>query len=381
MTSSGAVRIRLSGGLSWIGPWRLRPVALGLVFALLALLITLGPNNRGELGWSLVASSLVPSILAGVGAAGWAAIGRQWQQRHGVRWPSYLVVLAAIAATNALLRLFYSAAANAPEAELPAGVLFVRAFVVALVVNMFIGLLTRRLELQVAATEQALDLARQQQVELIRADEETRRQVSAFLHDRVQAELIAISLELQAAAHEPSEPDQQSLIQLVQRLETLRALDVRSAARTLSPNLDEIDLQTALEELAIQYEPSFAVSIDVDPSIDEGRNELGGRVMLASYRIIEQALLNCAVHAEASHVDIRVARIASGVRVTVADDGKGLPVESTPGRGTTIIAAWVRALDGTWSLRNRLGGAGCELRAELPADGGPHVGIEASLPL
>lgn len=360
--------------VSAIGPYPIRPVVLAGTMAFLSILVTLVPTT--EYWWTFNAFErvFVPAVLTGGGTAVWATLGRAWQRRHGVHWGSYLVFVMLMGSTVPLIRTYYEAAPDLPSGSLGPIPPYIRAVVAVLLVNMLIGSTTRRLQAQVDATEEALEVAREQQLQILAADEEARRQIASLLHDRVQAELIAVCLEMRSVAHELPDREHSQIDPLIQRLETLRSLDLRNAARALSPNLDAVDLQTALEELAVPFEASILIVIDVDPMIDERRHELGDSLLLACYRIVEQGLINVASHARASRVDISIWRHGQTVTIRVVDDGIGLSNQPRHGFGWAVITTWVRAVHGQWQYARRAGDPGTELRADLPVvAGGSHL--------
>ena len=355
------------------GPYPIRPALLAGTVGILALLLMLVPSTAY---WWKSETSLAAVMTGALIAGGtWvlALLGRAWQRRHGVHWASYLLILVLAGIVAALLRTYYPGAPDLPSEGLGLGPAFVRAVLAILLVNMLIGISTRRLQDQVDATQEALEIAREQQLLILTADEEARRQISSLLHDRVQAELIAVCMEMRSVAHLLPDTDQSKLHPLIQRLETLRSLDLRNAARSLSPDLDAVDLQTAIEDLAMPFEASLLIVVNVDESIDENRHELGESLLLACYRIVEQGLLNVAAHAQASRVDIRVFRDLDMVRVSVVDDGIGLQEDRPRGLGSVVITTWVRAMQGDWRYKAREGAEGTELSAEL------HVGASITV--
>lgn len=176
-------------------------------------------------------------------------------------------------------------------------------------------------------------------------------------------------MEMRGVVHLLPVTEQSKLHPLIQRLETQRSLDLRNAARSLSPDLDAVDLQTAIEDLAMPFEASLLIVVNIDESIDENRHELGESLLLACYRIVEQGLLNVAAHAQASRVDIRISRDPGReldkVRVSVVDDGIGLQEDPPRGLGSVVITTWVRAMQGDWRYKAREGAKGTELSVEL----------------
>ena len=81
-----------------------------------------------------------------------------------------------------------------------------------------------------------------------------------------------------------------------------------------------------------------------------------GAVESADYFVVSEALANVIKHADATRVDIVIAR-------SVADDGRG--GADPAGRGLTGLRQRVRALDGTLRITSPKGGP-TTLRAGLP---------------
>lgn len=231
------------------------------------------------------------------------------------------------------------------------------------------------------------------QQRLIEADERMRAQVATLLHDRVQAGLIAACLELTDAVHE-GRPDHLtgSIGEVVRRLEAMRDIDVRAAARTLSPDLENLDLRTALEDLSGQYLPSMQTQVEVsnDPAVLLDRAHLP--VVLGAYRMAEQSLLNAAVHGRARHCRISVDIDGDALLLRVIDDGAGIsggsspgprsvrsgPVPNKPGLGTFVCDTWAALLGGTWNMDANPGG-GALVSARIPLDGPGHADVAAAL--
>lgn len=358
---------RLRRVVAAIGPYPIRPALLASAMGSISLIVTLVPTTKYWWQVDFFGTAIGTSLLVAGVTAIWALFGKAWQQRHGVHWGSYVVFIVLMATTVPLVRTFYPSAPDLPSGALGPGPPMLRATIAMFLINMLINLATRRLQAQVDATEEALEIAREQQLQLLTADEETRRQISSLLHDRVQAELIAVCLELRGVAQRLPDAEQTAMNPLVQRLETLRSLDLRNAARSLSPDLDAVDLQTAIEDLAVPFDATLLVNVDVDASIDRQRHELGQSLLLACYRIVEQGLLNVAAHAHASRVDVRISCDREVVRVSVLDDGIGIRPDAPRGLGSVVITTWVRAMEGDWRYRQRDEGPGTELLAELRA--------------
>lgn len=229
-----------------------------------------------------------------------------------------------------------------------------------------------RLQAQIDRAEQALQDSREQQATMLAADESVRRQVAEVLHDGVQAGLVAACLELRLAASRLSEADRAPIILVIDRLEAMRAIDVRAAARVLSPSLDSQDLLHCLDELGARYAPATIVEVDVDDELQHRLLAESPNTLLACYRIAEQALLNAVAHGAATWCSVDVSEAADGtVVLTVVDNGHGPAAEPREGLGFALVTTWTRLLDGTWSLTaGEREGAVLEVRLDPRATAG-----------
>lgn len=347
----------------YIGPWPIRPVAVTIFVALFfAFTAAASAILETELVANVSFTAQVVSVAAAATAT-WILLtfAARVQRRHSLDFVSYLgafLIVASVATVirtivGGLTQLFF----NSPLAMTST---ILRVWVPLVIVNAILGVSTARLQYQVSQTQAALDLARRQQEWLILSDEVARRQVADTLHDQVQASLIAACLHLQST--DPS--DRRSIDAVIDRLEELRKVDVRRAARALSPTLSEVGLSSSLSELASQYEPGMVTLVNVDPRLDTHRL-VDERTRLGIYRIIEQALLNSAVHGRARVCDVRV-MCNDGIRIEVDDSGEGFADEDAlHGAGGALISTWTRALEGTWSWGNRPEG-GARLTVDLP---------------
>ena len=239
-----------------------------------------------------------------------------------------------------------------------------RTTVAVMFIQIVTGVTGYRLAAQVARTNEALLAVREQQEQMLAADERVRAQVSTLLHDRVQAGLIAACLELGDVADRADASTRGEIADVVHRLEELRGLDVRRAARTLSPDLADTDLQSVLDDLGAQYAPSMRVTTRVAPEIIAHSTRPPANALLGCYRIVEQALLNAAVHGRARECRVDISRGDTCMSITVDDDGVGMPLQPATGIGSALTTTWVRILGGAWT-RSTSSLGGVRLSAQL----------------
>jgi signal transduction histidine kinase len=353
-----------------IGPW---PVRLGPVFFLtwlFGIAVTSGSRFSvlPEMSPSDALEILLPNALTSALLVGILAAARRLFPVFITHLSGYLIIIAASCSAVAVIRL---ATGIAPQDALPTLTIAlvlspVRLTLMVLVVLAVTGIVTRRLTFEASRADQALLIAREQQVQLLSEDERVRSQIASILHDRVQADLISIGLQLQELTSDLTPEQRAVLRRSIDRLEELRSIDVRRAARALSPSHgDFLDLQSSIEDLAAQYLPSMRAVVSVAPEVDDGLAHASSWARLGAYRIIEQALLNAAVHGRARNCRVQVSlHDGDRLEVLVTDDGRGPSSNPVPGLGTAVITTWTRVLDGQWSLALGEGG-GAVLRAEL----------------
>ncbi len=94
-------------------------------------------------------------------------------------------------------------------------------------------------------------------------------------------------------------------------------------------------------------------------------------IALTAYRIVQEGLTNVFRHASAARVDVTVERIFCGgnaeLRVTVRDDGAGVPEGVREGIGLRGMAERVAALGGRLTL-DAATPRGALLEARLPLE-------------
>jgi signal transduction histidine kinase len=269
-------------------------------------------------------------------------------------------------AVNALLRnsVEYQAVLNSPRLLDTA----VRIFVPILIINAVVGTIFARIQKESDTAQDALQTVVAQRRLLLESEERVRGQVAAFLHDRVQTDLVSIALRVRATIGQTPEVMTSELTSVITELERVRSQEVRRASRQLSPNLATVSFDAALRDLAESYRPAMDVDINVHESVANRIEQCDDDTRATGlYRICEQGLLNAAIHGHATECSIQVTLTPRDELVLhLTDNGVGLqgkPVQ--PGMGSTVISAWVESLRGEWSLEQEADGV--VLTATIPA--------------
>ena len=183
------------------------------------------------------------------------------------------------------------------------------------------------------------------QEQLVEAEEHQRTQASRFLHDRVQAELMVVALQIANIEKKIDGAEATELATARARLETLRRVDLKLISNALTPNIEDLGLEYSVHELISQLSAGFNAEVQIDDVLISDNTFL----QLGIYRIIEQALINSITHGPASNVKIVVGtHTASSCRVFIQDDGPGVTqAEASAGFGTVFIDSWVAILKAT----------------------------------
>jgi len=363
-----------------LGPWPIHP---GLLWAFLALWL-------GGAAWRIVgAQPLLPMtsplaqrvVVLVIFAILVPAVSvmpliiylriRGKLSRNPIRSPEYLISLAAATAVGALL-----SNSLLPTFPLMQQILghpsffhtFSRAFIVVWLVSALIGTVLERIQRESDTARAALQTVVTQRRLLLESEERVRGQVAAYLHDRVQTDLVTIGLRIRAAVDLEREQMMREIDASLADLERVRAEEVRIASRRLSPHLARVPLDIALRDLAAGYRPGMTINVSVaDDAASRLRSGEAITVATGLYRICEQGLLNAAVHGHATECWIQLSLDSQGRFVLgLHDNGVGLPASPAPaGMGTTVISAWTQALDGAWSLESA--DVGARLTAVIPS--------------
>lgn len=198
--------------------------------------------------------------------------------------------------------------------------------------------------------------------------EEERRLIAHELHDEFGQSVTAIRSLALAIANRVGDKDTESAH--VARLISEEAARLYDAMHGLIPrltplSLDSLGLADTLENLVRDWQrrhPQTTLELN-----HELNHPLTPTVALAVYRVVQEGLINSLRHAQASLIDIRVMSDAQTIRVTVADNGVGLPSDwSQPGHyGLRGLKDRVDQLNGEFSVGAAQGG-GVRLTADIP---------------
>jgi two-component system, NarL family, sensor histidine kinase LiaS len=186
------------------------------------------------------------------------------------------------------------------------------------------------------------------------AMQQERNRVRRDLHDGVKQELFGISMQLATAKASLESGNGNGNV--ARHLEEAQRLGQR-VQRELTAIIEELGpsgvraegLRAALAELTMRFERQSGIRVAMEaprqitlPEASEG----------ALFRVVQEALTNVGRHSAASRVEISLVVADGDLRLTVADDGHGLPAElaDSAGLGLTTMRERVEALGGSFAV-------------------------------
>lgn len=165
---------------------------------------------------------------------------------------------------------------------------------------------------------------------LVRAQEDTRLRFSQELHDRTSPNLAALRINLDIIAHtQPQSPNTQDF---ADRIDDTRALieDTTMSIREICaglhpPAIERGGLFGVVQSFAQQFAKRTAIQVHV--SCPHGEIRLPADLELLLFRVVQEALTNCAKHAEAHSAEVRLQLDSQPLMLTISDDGCGFDLE------------------------------------------------------
>jgi signal transduction histidine kinase len=245
-----------------------------------------------------------------------------------------------------------------------------------------IRVLERRSEQQHTRTLLAEQEMRRLSNQLVKTQEEERKLLSRELHDELGQMLTALRMEVGHAerAHAVGSPafaatvaESKSLIERMMRL-------VRDLAMGLRPSmLDDLGLAPALAWQTRDFARRYNVPVNLNVEGDLERLPDPHRTCV--FRVVQEALTNCAKHSAATKIEISLVGGADRLDVSVDDNGVGLrPATGHTGFGLTGIKERVKEMEGSVTIQTKPGG-GTVLHITLPipaASGSKEPGLAHS---
>ena len=208
---------------------------------------------------------------------------------------------------------------------------------------------------------------------LVSLKEEEMQRLSGELHDRCSPNLSALKMYfslLSGSLRERKDPEADKLLKDIATLLADTTDAIREVCADLRPAvLDYAGLWPALESHARSFEQR--TGIDVELSREAGELRFERDIEIRLFRLVQEALTNCAKHARAKHVSITMKRREQYAVLTISDDGIGFDPAmlgkdgGDVGLGLITMREGVEYAGGSFRL-DSAPGQGTRIEIELP---------------
>jgi signal transduction histidine kinase len=212
-----------------------------------------------------------------------------------------------------------------------------------------------RLRLEVTEALREVEASR---ARLIHAGNEERRRLERDLHDGAQQRLVSLGMALRLAQRhlDDGTTDMNGLIdQAVAELGTA-VVELRQIAHGLRPSSLDDGLHAALAALTQHLPIPVVLEVQSEPLPDD--------VATTVYYVTSEAIANAVKHADATRIDVRIARCNGHLEVRITDDGRG-GATLTAGTGLAGLNDRVHAVGGALALQSD-DGRGTTVEALVP---------------
>lgn len=206
---------------------------------------------------------------------------------------------------------------------------------------------------------------------LVEAQEAERHRMARDLHDHLGQQMTALRLRIESLVKKSQGRQELSVeIEGIQEIALQIDRDIGFLSWELRPTeLDELGLKDALASFVLEWSGQYGITADFQSelTVDTSRR-LARSIETNLYRIVQEALNNILKHANASKVDIMLHQHRDQIMLSIEDNGNGfayppkanidnkksgfglvgmseraallkgsLEIESTPGKGTTVL--------------------------------------------
>jgi signal transduction histidine kinase len=209
----------------------------------------------------------------------------------------------------------------------------------------------------------------EQQLQVMRVQGEERRRIARELHDDTCQQLALIGFSVDAVRKARHRVEIDAACGQIERALNSAQHQIRTLSYVLHPpELGDGGIVEALASFCEGFSRRSGLAVAFEHSVGPLRREAD--LELALYRVAQEALVNAHRHADASRVDVRIARIGEDIVLEIEDDGVGIAPEIVDGDfpealgvGLTGMHERVVALGGEFCVARR---NGTLVRARVP---------------
>ena len=204
--------------------------------------------------------------------------------------------------------------------------------------------------------------------------EEERRFLSRELHDELGQTLTALKLRLQLGerATAPTSNLTNPMIEPIALVDDLISRVRKISVDLRPPLLDEVGLVSALRVYLDSQAELSGLAIELQADGAGASSRLPSDLEIACFRVVQESITNALRHAGSRRIKVRIARSATAISLSVADDGRGFNLgtldeaAATGHLGVLGMRERIRARGGRFTLTSAPG-AGTTVEVELEA--------------
>jgi len=205
---------------------------------------------------------------------------------------------------------------------------------------------------------------------LIRAADDENARLARELHDELGSNVTAVTLDVSAVEQKLKSTDPALALRLRRALDSLRSVVSlsRRVIEDLHPSaLDSMELADALRGHCEEFSQTTGLRCETDLVADSGRIDPDWSIAL--FRVAEESLTNAARYASPTRIWLTLQREARGIRLTITDDGIGVPPDALdqPGaHGLLGMRERLSMVGGSFDVRRGADGLGTVVEAFVP---------------
>lgn len=206
---------------------------------------------------------------------------------------------------------------------------------------------------------------------LMKVQEEERLQLSRELHDESGQLLAALTVQLGLLERDGVDPAtiQARTIELKRTTNMIQENLHRLAVNLRPASLDHLGLVMALGQFIQEFSRQYNIQVDFE-AVGMRDKRLPIEIETPLFRIVQEALTNVVIHAQATRVDVLLNRMDKRVSAMVEDNGVGFVTASTVTEeqlGLFGMRERVEMLGGTFMIESSPG-KGTTVKAEVPCN-------------
>ncbi|KAF3976914.1 MAG: sensor histidine kinase [Methylococcales symbiont of Iophon sp. n. MRB-2018] len=225
-----------------------------------------------------------------------------------------------------------------------------------------------KFNIMAATLQSSIDNNHHLSQQLIRLQEDERKNLAQELHDEIGQHLTAIYMDASVIKDAKTIATAQESATAIDTVVRQMMEIVHTMLQRLRPSdLDELGLEVALKELISAWltrNPNIQLNFHISGSFID----LDDTLLVSIYRLVQECLTNIARHANANNITICIKKDNNQINMMIADNGNGFDHTIKPkGFGLLGMRERVEGLAGKFEITTAIN-KGVIINIELPSD-------------